>query len=149
MMQGGTEETTGAMVVGRRTYDLINGWGGNHPSVPNAPVFVVSHDIPKSTPHGTTPFIFVTEGIKEAVAQAKKAAGKKNVYVVGGANIAQQCIEEGLLDEMRLHVAHLLLGGGRKLFGDLSLPIKLKETSVINGPGVTHYRFSLPKKYEL
>jgi dihydrofolate reductase len=89
LMQGGTTATTGAMVVGRRTYDLVDGWGGSHP-LPGVPVFVLTHDVPKEIPEGKTPFTFVTDGSVSAITRAKAVAGDKNVYVIGGANIAQQ-----------------------------------------------------------
>src|SRR6185503_353673 len=100
------KNTTGAIVVGRRTYDIVNGWGGTHP-FGVIPAFVLSKDVPERVPPGGTKFTFVTEGIERAIKQAKAGAGDKNVYVVGGANVAQQCIKAGLLDEMRIHLAHV------------------------------------------
>ena len=141
LMQGGTAATTGAIVVGRRTYDLVDGWGGNHP-LHGVPVFVVSHDIPEVIPKGATPFTFIADGVKKAIKQARAAAGVKNVYVVGGANVAQQCINAELLDEIRLHLVHVLLGGGVRLFDNMNGQTKLEKTSVIDSSGVTHFAFS-------
>lgn len=132
-------KTTGAILTGRRTYDITGGWGGNHP-FPGIPVFVLSSDIPKKIPKGSTPFTFVSDGIKSAITQAK-AATKKNVYVLGGASIAQQCFNAGLLTEMMIHLVPVLLGGGVRLFENLEKPLKLKQTRIIEAPGVTHLQF--------
>ncbi len=143
LMQGATTATTGAMVVGRRTYDLVDGWGGSHP-LPGAPVFVLTHNVPRKIPRGKTPFTFVTDGVVAAITQAKAAAGDKNVYVIGGANVAQQCIKAGLLDEMRIHIAHVLLGEGIRLFDHLGAkPIQLERTRVVEGPDVTHFTYRI------
>lgn len=134
--------TTGSIITGRRTYDLAGGWGGSVPV--NDTVFVLSHDIPKDIPQGSTTFTFVMDGIESAVRQAKKAAGQKNVYLVGGANVAQQCIKAGLVDEMMLHVVPVLLGKGSRLFDNLGNDkIKLEQTKVVEAPGVTHLGFQI------
>jgi len=147
LMQGGTSATIAAIVSGRRTYDLVNGWGGNHP-IHGVPVFVLSHGVPEpeDVPKGVTPFTFVTDGIESAITQAKSAAGDKNIYVVGGANVAQQCISAGLLDEIRLHLVPILLGDGIRLFDHIGTKqIELESTRVIESPGVTHLWFRVPK----
>ena len=137
-------KTTGSIITGRRTYDLTGGWGGSHP-VSNS-VFVLSHDIPKDVPEGSTAFTFVSDGIESAVKQAKKAAGKKNVYLMGGANVVQQCIKAGLVDEMMIHLVPVLLGDGIRLFDNLGgQQIELKQTEVIEAPDVTHLRFRVVK----
>jgi dihydrofolate reductase len=133
--------TIGAIVAGRRTYDFAGGWNGSHP-FPNVPAFVVTSHIPKKVPKGWTAFTFVQDGIKSAVRQAKKAAGKKNVYILGGASIAQQCLNEGLLDKMTLHVVPVLLGEGIPLFNNLEKQKKLEQSGVIEAPGITHLEFT-------
>jgi dihydrofolate reductase len=139
------KNTTGAIVVGRRTYDIVNGWGGTHP-FGAIPAFVVSKDAPKNVPQGETKFTFVTDGVESAIEQAKRAAGNQNVYVVGGANVAQQCIKAGLLDEMRIHTAHWLLGEGIRLFDHLGTEsIELERTKVVDSTGVTHLMFRIVK----
>jgi dihydrofolate reductase len=135
-------KTTGAIVTGRRTYDITHGWGGNHP-FPGVPVFVLTSNIPKKKPEGSTPFTFVFDGINSAVKQARKAAGKKNVYVLGGANIAQQCINAGLLDEMTIHLAPVLLGAGVRLFDNVEKQIKLEQIKITEDPEITHLQFRL------
>jgi dihydrofolate reductase len=138
-------KTTGAIVAGRRTYDLVGGWGGSHP-FHGVPLFVVSSRVPNKVPKGSTPFTFVTDGIESAIRQAKAAAGKKNVYVLGGANVAQQCLRAGLLDEIQIHLVPTLLGDGIRLFDHLGAePIELEPMRVIEAPGVTHLWFRVGK----
>ncbi|MDX1992333.1 MAG: dihydrofolate reductase family protein [bacterium] len=133
-------KTTGAIITGRRTYDLTGGWGGSHPV--SEKVFVLSRDIPQDIPQGSTTFTFVLDGVESAVRQAKKAAGDKNVYLMGGANVAQQCLNAGLLDEITLHVVPVLLGQGVRLFDNLEHDtIELEQTKVVQAPGVTHLGF--------
>jgi dihydrofolate reductase len=139
------EKTTGAFLVGRRTYDIVNGWGGTHP-FGGLPAFVLSHSTPAQVPQGETRFTFVNDGIESAVRQAKAAAGDKNVYLVGGATVAQQCITAGLLDEVQIHIAAVLLGDGVRLFDHLSAdPVQLEKLHVVDGPDATHLRFRLRK----
>jgi dihydrofolate reductase len=139
------KNTTGALVVGRRTYDIVNGWGGTHP-FGAIPAFVLSKDIPENVPPGGTKFTFVADGIESAIKQAKTDAGDKNVYVVGGANVAQQCIKAGLLDEMRIHLVHVLLGEGVRLFDHLGIRHnELERAQVVDSPGVTHLIFRVVK----
>ena len=99
---------------------------------------------------GGTTFTFVTDGIESAVEQARAAAGDKNVSVGGGAKTAQQCLRAGLLDEMQIHLAPLLLGGGLGggilLFDQIDAEqIQLEATRVIESPGVTHLRYRVVK----
>ena len=132
-------DTTGAMVVGRKMYDLVDGWGGNHP-IPGLRVFLVTHHAPETIPQGHSPITVVTDGLERAAAQAKAAAGEKNV-TVGGASIAQQCLNAGLVDEIYVHLVPVLLGGGTRLFENLSAPVDLEQLQVIEAPGVTHLRY--------
>jgi dihydrofolate reductase len=138
-------QATGAIIVGKRMFDNAGGWGDNPPF--HKPVFVLTHTArePLARDGGTT-FTFVTEGVKSAVEQAKAAAGDKNVSIGGGASIAQQCLRAGLLDELQIHVAPLLLGGGVRLFDDHGGEgIELEVTRVIESPGVTHLRYRVVK----
>src|SRR5919198_3159216 len=91
---------TRALVVGRRMFDVTNGWDGMHPA--GAPVFVVTHSVPEDWPHRDAPFTFVTDGLERAVEQATAVAGDGWVGVAGP-NIAQQCLNAGLLDEIRIN----------------------------------------------
>jgi dihydrofolate reductase len=130
---------TGAVLAGRRTYDLVNGWGGDHHD--GVPMFILTHKPPDSVPEGRGTYTFVTEGVESAVAQARAAAGDKDV-LLHGADITQQCLRAGLLDEMVIHLAHLLLGDGRPLFGHLGIdPVQLELIQLREAPQVTHLRF--------
>ncbi|SFA72364.1 Dihydrofolate reductase [Lentibacillus halodurans] len=133
---------TGAMIVGRRTYDIVNGWGGSHP-LENVPVFVLTQSIPDTPPEGTTPFTFITDGVEQAVKQAKEVAGSKDVSV-GTASVAQQCIELGQLDGLDLHIAPVLLNKGVRLFDQIGgKSVALKSTEVIEGTGVIHVKYDV------
>ncbi len=137
---------TGAVVMGRRMFNLGEGpWGDNPPF--HMPVFVVTHDARETVvKEGGTTFTFVTDGIERALKQAKTAAGDKDVSVAGGANIVQQYIKAGLLDEIQIHLVPVLLGVGRRLFDHLGTEqIELESTRVIESPGVTHLRFRVVK----
>jgi dihydrofolate reductase len=138
-----TRRTTGALVTGRRTFDLTHGWGGKHPL--DVPVFVVSHTVPQEWVFEGSAFTFVTDGLESALEQAKALAGDKDVGV-GAANIVQQCIRAGLLDEIHVDLVPVLLGDGVRLFDHLGTePIELESTRVIEGAGVTHLTFRVVK----
>jgi dihydrofolate reductase len=138
-----TSRTTGALVFGRRTFDLTQGWGGKHPL--DVPVFVVGGSVPQEWVYDGSPFTFVTDGLESAVEQAKAVAGDKGVGV-GAASIVQQCIKAGLLDEIHLDVVPVLLGGGVSLFDHLGIgPIDLECMRVIEGTGVTHLTYRVIK----
>ena len=132
---------TGAMISGRRLYDITCGWSGSHPFA-GIPVFVVTHAAPAAVPEGATPFTFVTDGVANAVARAQFAAGGKSVYVIGGASIDQQLLAAGLVDELRIDVVPVLLGGGVSLFGELRrTPVELRQAKVTVSSDVTHLRY--------
>ena len=129
----------GALVTGRRTFDIARGWGGRHPA--DVPVFVVTHSVPRDWGRGSAPFTFVTGGVERAVEQAKQVAGDGYVGV-GAASITQQCLRAGLLDELQIDLVPILLGGGVRLFDALgAAPIGLERTGVVEAPGVTHLRY--------
>lgn len=111
------------------------------------PVFVITHEArEKEVKDGGTTYTFVTDGIESALEQAKAAAGDKDVKVAGGANTVQQYIKAGLLDEIQVHIAPVLLGDGIRLFDHLGAErIELEKTRVIESPGVTHLRFRVVK----
>jgi dihydrofolate reductase len=134
-----TRRTTGALVTGRRTFDLTGGWGGGHPL--DVPVFVVTHSVPQEWVYEGSPFTFVTDGLQSAVEQARAAAGEKDVGVIG-ASLVQQCIRARLLEEIHVDLVPVLLGEGVRLFEYLgNTPITLESTRVIEGAGVTHLTF--------
>jgi dihydrofolate reductase len=142
----------GAVVMGRRMFSggtggweddpRADGWWGDDPPF-HVPVFVLTHHPrqPLAMKGGTT-FTFVTEGIEAAVEQARAAAGDGDVTVGGGASAAQQALAAGLLDEMQIHVAPVLLGSGVRLFDGLDADrVRLEQTRVVGGPTVTHIRY--------
>jgi dihydrofolate reductase len=132
----------GAMVSGRRTFDKAEGWGGNHAW---GPAFVVTHHIPDGWPRPNSTVHFVTDGIESAVKQAKAAAAGKSVGV-HGADTIQQCLNGGLLDEIHVDIAAVLLGSGIRLFDRLAgTPSVLGNPTVVKGVGVTHLRYPVHK----
>jgi dihydrofolate reductase len=130
--------TAGAMISGRRTFDIANGWKDGHPI--DAPIFVLTHQVPTEgewSPQVT----FVTEGLDRALELAQEAAGDKTVSV-GGAGLVQQLLRAGKLDEIQVSVAPVLLGSGVRLFDHLGPdPIALEQIRVIGSEGVTHLRY--------
>jgi dihydrofolate reductase len=143
-------DLTGAVVMGRRLYDIVDGphgWnddvGYGHDQNQSAapPCFVVTHEPPDRVRLASR-FRFVTEGVAAAVEQAHAAAGDKNVVVMGGANVIDQCLTEGLVDELRIHLSPLLLGDGTRLF-DLVGPITLVQREVTESPRATHLTYEV------
>ena len=138
------EETVaghGALITGRRLFDVAAGWNGVHPT--GLPVFVVTHRIPTTQewPHHDAPFTFVTDGLASAVAQATAAAGDKDV-VIASPNIAQQALELGLLDVITVDLVPYLLGSGTPYFASLaSGPVRLDEPTIRPGSRVTHLSY--------
>jgi dihydrofolate reductase len=130
----------GAIVLGRRMFDLARGWGDNPPF--HVPVFVLTHrpEDPQVKEGGTT-FTFVTDGIESALEQARAAAGDRNVGIAGGANTIQQFLSAGLVDEFQIHIAPMLLGGGTRLFDQAPASLKVETTRVIESPQVTHLKY--------
>ena len=137
-------DMTGVLVVGRHLFNMTNGWGGSHPL--DRPVVVVTHNVPDGWPRDDAPFTFVTDGIEAAIAKAKEIAGDKAVGVNGG-QIARQCLEAGLLDEIWVDLAPVLLGGGRPFFDRVAgAPYALEgPLSVVEGANVTHLRYRVRK----
>src|SRR6195952_2465145 len=132
----------GAVLTGRRTFDKAEGWGGNHAW---GPAFVLTHHVPAGWPRPNSTVHFVTDGIESAVNQAKAAAGGKSVGV-HGADTIQQLLNAGLLDEISIDIAAVLLGSGVRFFDNLAgTPAILGNPTVIAGVGVTHLRYPVRK----
>ncbi len=133
----------GAIVTGRRDFDVSGAWGGTPPL--GVPTFIVTHRVPQEWVREGSPFTFVTDGVASAITQARQAAGDKDVGV-GGTTIVQQALLAGLIDNIRIHLAPVLLGAGIRLFDRLGPdPIALESTGVIEGTGVTHLQFRVVK----
>lgn len=131
--------TSGAVLTGRRTAELMDHWGGDvHGGVP---IFVPSHRPPGPAARWSYPSVtYVTDGIVSAMAQAKAAAGDRIVHVQG-AYTARTALEAGVLDEIQIAQVPVLLGGGRRLFDVLSSEIELEIVRVIDTPEATHLRY--------
>ena len=136
--------TTGAVVLGRRTFDVsIRNNQLPYGGAVRVPQFVVTHKARKPMTIGGLVFTFVTEGVARAVEQAKTAAGDKNVSLLG-ASIDQQCLKLGLADELDIHVLPILLSEGIRLFDHRGTEaIELEKTWVVSSPGMTSFRFEV------
>ncbi len=138
-------ESSGAVILGGRTYDtaIDEAWGGVSPFL--VPAFVVCSEVPEQA-HRVPGFTFVTGGIASAITLARDVACGKDIWVMGGANIAQQFLRAGLFDEMQIHVAPVLFGRGIRLFEQFGNDrIELISTRVIESPGAAHLRYSIVK----
>jgi dihydrofolate reductase len=144
-------ETIGATIMGRNMFGPIRGswgdeswtgWWGDEPPY-HTDVFVLTHHAREAVRmQGGTTFHFVTDGIEAALERARNAAGDRDVLVAGGASAAQQYIRAGLVDEMEIHVAPILLGGGARLFENLAGGPKGYEcVELVSSPAVAHYRY--------
>ncbi len=159
-MEGGTaNESTpvveasqtgiGAFLMGRNMFGggpgpwdgAWNGWWGDDPPY-HRPVFVVTHHPREAVAlEGGTTFHFVTDGVEAALEQARAAAGDEDVLICGGASVVQQCFAADAIDEFTVSVAPVLLGGGTRLFGDLTGSAKLEPIRVIEAPSVAHLTY--------
>ena len=140
--------TTGAVVMGRQAYDMANGdFTGYEFQVP---IFVLTHHVPARAAkgeNGNFKFNFITDGIENAIEKARIAAAEKDVTAIGGADIFQQCLNKGLVDEVQIDIAPVLLGDGLRLFEHISAEtIELETTAVIGSAGVTHLRYRVVKE---
>jgi len=134
----------GAVIAGRRTYDVSQAWDGRGP-MQGLPLFVVTHRVPDLVPPGQPPYTFVTTGIKDAVAQAATAAAGRDVVLMG-ASIVQQCLAAGLLDELIISLVPMMLGHGVRLLDNLTpATAKFNLAGVIDAPGVTHLTYHIVK----
>jgi dihydrofolate reductase len=130
-------KATGAVLAGRRTVEQVDHWGGNHHGVP---IFVPSHRPPGASVAKYPLVTYVTDGIASAMAQAKAAAGDRNV-MVHGAYTAQRALEAGVLDELQIHLIPVLFGRGLRQFDLLPARIELETVRVIDTPDATHIRY--------
>ena len=140
LLWSGTQQT-GATVVGRRLYDITNGWGG-HPGG-EVPMVVLTHNPPADWPRDGVPIEFVA-GADAAVARARELAGAKNVSVAGG-RATREVLDAGLLDEVVVSLVPVILGHGIPWFAGSQGPVRLSDPEVFEDRGVTHLRFAVRK----
>jgi dihydrofolate reductase len=139
-----TIRTTGAMVMGRRTYDMGASQGGFKDNPYQVDHVVLTHQSPSEVAEGNTSFVFVTDGIKAAVARAKSAAGDRNVVIGGGATIARLSLDAGLVDQIKLAVVPVVIRDGLPLFEGLDVDLKLAAGPVnASTPDVTHLTYKV------
>jgi dihydrofolate reductase len=124
--------------------DPWRGWWGEDPPF-HKPVFVLTHHVREPLTLSDTTFAFVTDGIESALQQAREAAGDKDVFIGGGANVINQYLAAGLVDELELHVVPIILGGGARLFAGVGPDLKLEELRALEAPGVTHLKYRIVK----
>jgi len=138
-------EESGAFIFGRRTYEIADGWRGTHP-INGVPIFVLTHTPPPAdtVPKGPSNLTFVTDGIASAIRQARAVANGLDIKL-GGASPGQQALEAGLVDEILIHLAPYLLGGGVRLFDHFAGPVRLEKIAATDGPLATHLRYRVLK----
>jgi dihydrofolate reductase len=129
--------SVGALIGGRRYFDLADGWGGRHPM--GVPVYILTHQPPADWPADST-IHFVTDGLESAVARAREAAGGKDIGIATP-SVVRQCLDAGLLDELQVNLIPVVLGEGVPFFDGIAREVELEGPEVIEGTGVTHLRY--------
>jgi dihydrofolate reductase len=138
---GSADEMAGAVIMGRNTFDQNLGWWNGKGPIGDTPCFVLTESPAAEAP---AMFTFVTDGIESALQQAQKAAGDKVIGLMG-ANVQQQYLKASLVDQIRIHLAPVLLGDGISLFDRLGKVITLKQVKVVEAPDVTHLTYDVEK----
>ncbi|MBV8301771.1 MAG: dihydrofolate reductase family protein [Candidatus Dormibacteraeota bacterium] len=142
---GSVFPTGGAMLVGRWMYEAAEGWGDD-PGF-GVPAFVVTHRPHPRVVKGTTSFDFVTDGFAAAVARAREAAGERNVLIMGGGDVLRQSLDAGIVDQLTLTIAPVLLGGGKRLFDGMQrLDTTFERTRVVESPWATHLQYRVKRR---
>jgi len=126
----------GAIVGGRKTYEAADAWGGSNPF--DMPFFIVTHH-PEDAP-ADAGFTFVN-GLDEAIARAREAAGDKDVFVMGGADLIRQALRAGHVDELAISIAPVVLGGGKRLFEGIDDTVVLEHVSLLQSSFATHITY--------
>jgi dihydrofolate reductase len=143
----------GAEIMGRNKFgggpgpwgdDPWQGWWGDDPPF-HMPVFVVTHHEREPLTLSDTTFHFVTDGIESALKQARDSAGGKDVLLGGGADVINQYLAAGLVDELELHIAPVMLGGGARLFEGVGPDVRLEQLRAVGAPGVTHVKYRVAR----
>jgi dihydrofolate reductase len=126
----------GAVIGGRATYDAAEAWGGSNPW--GVPFFIVTHRPQDAPPEGGFTFV---DGFEAALAQAREAAGDKNVSIMGGAEVIRQALAGGHVDELTVSIAPVVLGAGKRLFEGFDKTVALEQIGAVQSPWVTHLRY--------
>jgi dihydrofolate reductase len=136
----------GALVGGRRTYDdSLRWWGADGPTgSARVPLVILTHQAPDDVPENGV-YTFVTDGIESALRQAREFAGDKDVYVMGGPNVASQFLRAGLVDQVGIHLVPVLFGGGDRLVDHLGEHLQLERISVVDTAAATHLLYRIVK----
>lgn len=146
-------DDVGAVLMGRNMFgggpgpweESWRGWWGDEPPF-HVPVFILTHHQREPLQmEGGTSFHFVTDGIESALTQAREAAAGRDVKLAGGADVANQYLAAGLVDEMQLNVAPILLGGGERLFEGVGADLKLEQVRVVHGPKAAHLLYAVSR----
>ena len=138
-------ETSGALVLGRGAFGTGDDAGGWDETPYLVPHFVVTHrELPPAPPDRTVEFVAVS-GVEQAVEQARRVAGERCTTIGGGPDIARQCLDAGLVDEVQLHVVPRVVGAGLRLFDGSSRRLQLRPTRVVDAPAVTHLRYAVER----
>jgi dihydrofolate reductase len=126
----------GAVIAGRNTYESAEAWGGKNPW--GIPLFVVTHRPEEEPAEGGFDFV---DGLDEAIARARDAAGDKNVSVMGGADLIRQALRAGYVEELTITIAPLILGGGKRLFDGFDESLNLEHVRLLQSPLATHITY--------
>ena len=150
----GEKANVGAEIMGRGMFgppqgggwgdDPWQGWWGEDPPF-HMPVFVVTHHEREALTLSDTTFTFVSDGIESALAQAKEAAADQDVFIGGGADVINQYLAAGVVDEVELHLVPILLGSGSHLFDGVGPDLKLEQLRAVEAPGVAHLTYRVVK----
>ena len=134
----GAMARAGAVVVGRGMYEAADAWGGQNPF--GVPLFVVTHRPEDAPSEGGFTFV---DGLDEAIARARQAAGDKDISVGGGADVIRQALSAGHVDELAISIAPLILGGGKRLFDGFEQTLTLEHAALLQSPFATHITYRL------
>lgn len=130
----------GAVVVGRNMYESAEAWGGTNPF--GIPLFVVTHRTEDEPAEGGFTFV---NGLDEALAQARDAAGSRDISIGGGADVIRQALYAGSVDELSITIAPVILGGGKPLFGGFDESIDLEHEGLLQSPFATHIAYRVKR----
>ena len=134
-LEGGLARV-GAIIGGRNTYEAAEAWGGKNPF--GVPFFLVTHRPEDASADAGFEFI---DGLDEAIARARLAAGSKDVFVMGGADVIRQALRAGYVEELSISIAPVVLGGGKRLFDGYDQTVNLEHVRTLQSPFATHITY--------